>query len=97
LKTNIEPLVGALQKVEQLQGVSYRMKGGGTREIGVVAENVARVVPEVVSLNAETREVEGLDYSRLTALLIEAVKAQQVEIEQLKGEVLELKAKQVLK
>jgi hypothetical protein len=97
LKTNIRPLVGALQKVEKLQGVSYEMKNGSAREIGVVAEDVERVVPEVVSRNAETREIEGLDYARLTALLIEAVKAQQVEIEQLKSEVLDLKSRRAAK
>jgi Chaperone of endosialidase len=84
IKTNIQPLQGALEKVERLQGVSYVRKSDGEREIGVVAEDVDQIIPEVVSHDPETHEVQGVDYSRLAALLIEAVKSQQVEIERLK-------------
>jgi Chaperone of endosialidase len=90
LKTNIRPLTGALQKVEQLQGVSYDRRDDGRHEIGVVAEDVAQVVPEVVSRDPQTKEIQGVDYSRLAALLIEAVKSQQSEIEQLKARVEQL-------
>jgi hypothetical protein len=83
-KINIRPLLGALEKIEGLQGVSYDRKSDGRSEIGVVAEDVAQVVPEVVSRDAKTHEVQGVDYSRLVVLLIEAVKTQQAEIDQLK-------------
>ena len=46
-KTNIQPLEGALEKIVQLQGVSYERKADGKHEIGVLAEDVDRVVPEV--------------------------------------------------
>jgi hypothetical protein len=82
-KTNIQPLQGALEKVEQLQGVSYERKADGKHEIGVVAEDVDEIVPEVVSHDPKTNEVQGVDYSRLAALLIEAVKTQQAEIQQM--------------
>lgn len=83
LKTNIQPLGGALEKIGRLQGVSYERKSDGKHEIGVVAEDVDRIVPEVVSHDPKTHDVQGVDYSRLTALLIEAVKSQQAEIERL--------------
>jgi hypothetical protein len=83
IKTNIQPLRGALGKIERLQGVSYERKSDGKREIGVVAEDVDPIVPEVVSHDPETHEVQGVDYARLVALLIEAVKSQQAEIERL--------------
>jgi hypothetical protein len=86
-KTNILPLVGAISKVEQLQGVSYDRRADGKHEIGVIAEDVDRVLPELVSRDSETKQIEGVDYSRLTALLIEAIKSQQVEIQQLKTQV----------
>jgi hypothetical protein len=86
-KTNIQPLGGALEKVEHLQGVSYERKSDGKHEIGVVAEDVDQVVPEVVSHDPKTQEVQGVDYSRLAALLIEAVKSQQAEIQQLKEKI----------
>lgn len=87
IKTNIQPLHGALEKIERLQGVSYERKSDGKHEIGVVAEDVDRIVPEVVSRDPKTHEVQGVDYSRLAALLIEAVKSQQTEIERLNSRI----------
>ncbi len=89
-KTNVQPLEDALQKVEHLQGVSYDRKTDGKHEIGVVAEDVDQVVPEVVSHDPKTHEAQGVDYSRLAALLIEAVKSQQTEIQQLKAQMAQL-------
>ena len=93
IKTNIQPLRGALEKIERLQGVSYERKIDGKREIGVVAEDVDQIVPEVVSHDPETHEVQGVDYSRLAALLIEAVKSQQAEIERLNTRIAQLTSK----
>ncbi|SPE45698.1 hypothetical protein SBA7_950014 [Candidatus Sulfotelmatobacter sp. SbA7] len=89
-KANIQPLEGALEKVVQLQGVSYERKSDGKHEIGVVAEDVAQIVPEVVSRDPNTHDLQGVDYSRLTALLIEAVKSQQAEIQHLKAQIEQL-------
>jgi hypothetical protein len=89
-KTNIQPLQDALARVKALQGVSYERKSDGKHEIGVVAEDVDRVIPEVVAHDPETHEVEGVDYSRLVALLIEAVKSQQAEIELLNSQMAKL-------
>ena len=80
-KTNIQTLPNALEEVEQLRGVSYDLKGSGKHEIGVIAEEVGRVVPEVVSFDANGKDAQGVDYSRLTAVLIEAVKEQQRQIQ----------------
>ena len=92
-KTNIQPLDGALDKVQKLQGVSYERRDSGKREIGVVAEDVARIVPEVVSRDPQTREIQGVDYSRLAALLIEAIKSQEAEIRQLRQQIEQLNSK----
>jgi Chaperone of endosialidase len=81
-KTNIETLPDALEKVEQLRGVSYDMKSNGKHEIGVIAEEVGAVVPEIVEWDKNGKDANGVDYSRLTALLIEATKQQQREIRQ---------------
>ncbi|HEY7129017.1 MAG TPA: tail fiber domain-containing protein [Nitrospira sp.] len=89
-KTNIQPLHDALGTIEALQGVSYERKSDGKHEIGIVAEDVERVLPEVVAHDPDTHEVEGVDYSRLVALLIEAVKSQQAEIERLKSQMAQL-------
>lgn len=82
-KTNIQTLPDALAKVEKLRGVSYTLKATGKREIGVVAEEVGAVVPEVVRYEPNGKDATGVDYERLTALLIESTKQQQREIDRL--------------
>ena len=79
-KTNIQTLPDALSRVERLRGVSYDLKDSGKHEIGVIAEEVGQVVPEVVSYEKNGKDAAGVDYSRLTALLIEAVKQQQKQL-----------------
>jgi len=68
-------LHAALAKVEQLRGVSYELRDSGKHEIGVIAEEVGKVVPEVVSYEKNGADAQGVDYGRLTALLIEATTA----------------------
>jgi hypothetical protein len=92
-KENIEPLGEALEKVERLQGVSYNRKADGQHDIGFIAEEVGAVVPEVV-LWKETGEAQSLNYGRLTALLVEAVKEQQAQIRALQEELATIKAGQ---
>jgi hypothetical protein len=74
-KEEIRPIENALERVMQLRGYHFRWKPeyGGTEDIGFLAEEVARVVPEVVSYEPDG-QVAGMDYSRLTALLVEALK-----------------------
>jgi hypothetical protein len=87
-KTNIQTIQGALEKVERLRGVSFDWKEKGTgHDIGLIAEEVAGVVPELVSYDENGNDAMGLDYARLTALLIEAAKEQQSQIRELKEEV----------
>jgi len=85
-KTNIQPLHDALGMVMLLRGVSFDRKETGKREIGVIAEEVGKVVPEVVTYEENGQDARGVDYSRLTALLIEATKEQQGEIRQQQAE-----------
>ncbi len=80
-KTNIQPLTGSLDKVMKLQGVSYDQKEGGKHDIGLIAEDVGQIVPEVVAYEDNGVDAKSIDYARLTALLVEAVKEQQKTIE----------------
>jgi hypothetical protein len=89
-KTNIQTLDGALGKIEQLRGVSYELKANGKREVGVIAEEVGAVVPEVVTWDKNGTDAQGVDYSRLTALLIEATKEQQALIQQQQEQIAQL-------
>jgi hypothetical protein len=79
-KTNIQTIHGSLGKIEQLRGVSYDSKASGKHEMGVIAEEVGAVVPEVVTWDNNGKDAQSVDYSRLTALLIEATKQQQALI-----------------
>jgi len=82
-KTDIQPLVGALDKIERLRGVSFSWTANGKHDIGLIAEETATVVPEVVTFDSTGKSAKGIEYSRLTALLIEAVKEQQNQITEL--------------
>ena len=99
-KTDIQTLPNALDKVEKLRGVSYTLKATGKREIGVIAEEVGKVVPEVVQYEENGVDARSVDYTRLTALLIEATKQQQAEIAEqrvaLSGALKQIKAQHAL-
>jgi hypothetical protein len=88
LKTNIVPIKNALNKVLQLNGVEFDFISGndtgylGVHQIGLIAQDVSKVIPEVVSKNNDG--TLGLSYQHLVALLIEAMKEQQKEINDLK-------------
>lgn len=79
-KTNVEPLDG-LSLVQQLRGVRYEWTATGTPDVGLIAEEVGRVVPEVVTYASNGTDAESVNYAKLVALLIEAVKSQQAQIE----------------
>ncbi len=89
-KTNIEPVEGALEKVQRLRGVSFDWKSDGRHDIGLIAEEVGEVIPEVVAYEANGTHARSVDYGRLVALLIEATKEQQKTIQQLKVQLREL-------
>ncbi|GEM_PF-5509253 len=80
-KKNIRPIENALGLVRKLQGVRYNWKQNDRRDIGLIAEEVAEVLPEVVEYEANGVDVFGLRYANLTAVLVEAVKEQQKQIE----------------
>jgi hypothetical protein len=82
LKTDITPIENALDSIAALTGVSYTRRATGRRESGLIAEEVEKVLPEIVS---DTGEYKSISYSRLTAYLAEAVKSLRQEIQELKG------------
>ena len=72
LKTDISTIVNALQKVKQLRGVQYKRTDTNENGIGVIAQEVKDIVPEVVLGSEETQY--SVNYGNLVGLLIEAVK-----------------------
>jgi hypothetical protein len=76
-----------------LRGVSFDWKASKKHDIGMIAEEVGEVVPEVVSYEEDGINAQALDYARLTALLVEAIKEQQKAVKEQQKEIESLKAK----
>jgi len=85
LKDNVNPISNALNQLLSLNGVTYDRKDGTTKnEAGLIAEDVFKVLPNLVTLNKQG-DPEGVNYTKLTAYLIEAVKELKNELDSLKG------------
>jgi hypothetical protein len=100
-KTNIHPVDNALAKVKALQGVYFNWNQkdfpekdfGAQNELGFIAQEVEKVVPEIVSKDKSKEEYRAVKYDKLVALLVEAMKEQQKQIEQLQIKVKQLSKK----
>jgi hypothetical protein len=92
-KENVQTLDGALDKIMAMRGVSFDWKPehGGKHDIGFVAEEVGQVVPEIVSWEKDGQWAQGMSYDRVTALTVEAIKEQQIQIESLQAANAELR------
>jgi hypothetical protein len=85
LKKDIIPIENGLEIVKKLTGVSYKWKANDRQALGVIAQDVAKVLPSAVREDKEgTKSVE---YDQLIAPMIEAIKEQQSEIDSLKHEI----------
>jgi hypothetical protein len=81
LKTNIQPIANPIEKVLQISGVSFNWKETGKATLGVIAQEIELVLPELVS----DTDPKTVNYNGLIGLLIECVKDQQNQINELKG------------
>ncbi|WP_395300451.1 tail fiber domain-containing protein [Enterobacter sp. ECC-175] len=84
LKENIKPLDRSLENILKLKGVSYTWKENKTADVGLIAQDVEKVYPELVKTKDDVKQV---DYQKLVAPLIEAVREQQEQINALKADV----------
>ena len=91
LKTNITQIKNSLSKILQLNGVEFDFiesaNSGylGVHQIGLIAQDVKEIIPEVVGENIDGNL--GVSYQHLVALLVEAVKEQQEQINELKRKI----------
>ncbi len=81
-KTNIRTIRDPLDVVTKLRGVSFDWTEDGRPDIGVIAEEVGAVLPEIVEFEDNGTDAKSVKYSRLVSVLIEAVKAQQQQLEE---------------
>ena len=92
LKNDIQPIDDALSSVLQLQGKSYRWnEDEDKQDIGLIAQDVEQIFPQLVAEDANG--FKAIAYSRLTAVLVEAIKEQQGQIASLQQENRELKSR----
>jgi hypothetical protein len=78
-KENIVKLDTAVDTIKQLDGVSYNWKDTGNKSYGVIAQDIEKVLPELISTN-ETG-IKSVNYNGIIAFLINAIKEQQAEID----------------
>jgi hypothetical protein len=98
-KKDISPIENPLAKVMQLRGVNFNWNTtaypqrmfSDKRTMGFIAQEVEKVVPEIVQTENTAEGYKSVQYDKVVALLVEAVKAQQKQIQQLKREVKKLK------
>ena len=81
LKTNIQTIEDPLAKIIQIEGVSFNWKENNKPALGVIADQVEKIIPELVT----DGDPKTVNYNGLIGLLIEAVKEQQVQITELKS------------
>lgn len=83
LKTNIKTIENGLETVKSLRGVTFDWKIGGQPSVGVIAQELEKILPELV----KTGDVKTVNYDGLVGVLIEAIKELSAEVEELKQQI----------
>ena len=88
LKDNIRPIESALFKVQQIRGVTFdwnekagKLEQEKGHDVGLIAQEVEKVLPEVIQIRKDG--IKAISYEKVVPLLVEAIKEQQVTIENL--------------
>ena len=91
LKENIKPIENALSDICQLEGVTFDWKESGTQGQGFIAQQVEPIIPDVVNTDEDTG-MKSINYVGLIGHLVEAIKTQQTQIDDLKAEIQSMKS-----
>jgi hypothetical protein len=86
LKDNIKAIPNAVEKVQQIGGYEFDWNNNSSHsghDVGVIAQEIEKVLPEIVTTRNDG--YKAVRYEKIVALLIEAVKQQQLQIEELKS------------
>jgi hypothetical protein len=76
-KENIVTIDSALEKVTSMRGVYFTKKDSPERHVGVIAQEMEGILPEVVHTDSSEEKMKSVSYGNITAVLIEAIKEQQ--------------------
>ena len=83
LKKDVSPMQNALETVNSLSAVNFTWKKGGAKDFGFMAQDLKKVVPEAV--HGTDEGMFGVDYGRLTAVLVSAIQEQSAQIKDLQA------------
>jgi len=92
LKENIKPLNNSLEKILKIRGVNFDWRDGEENQIGFIAQEIEPVIPELIVGSGD--DYKGVLYGNLTALLVEAIKEQQVQINTLEQRLAEIESRE---
>lgn len=84
LKTNVKKIDNALEVLDQINPVSFDWKDTNNKSYGVIAQEIEKILPEIVATNPDT-DIKSVSYIQLIPFLIQAVKDLQEEVNILKG------------
>ncbi len=83
VKENIKTIDNAITKVNKLRGVEFNKIGSEKKSIGVIAQEIEKILPEVVK--EDDKGMKSVAYGNIVGVLIEAIKDQQKQIDELKS------------
>ena len=94
-KTNIRPVTNALDKIKALRGVYFNWNQnefpdrqfGSNVELGFIAQEVEKIIPEIVTKDKTKEEYRSVKYDKLVSVLIEGIKELTKQVEYLKTKI----------
>jgi len=90
-KKNIETIQNPLQIISNVRGVTFSWKENNSSDFGFIAEEIGKELPNIVEWEEKGKKALSMDYTRIVPILIEGIKAQQLQIDELKSEIISLK------
>jgi len=91
LKEKINPLSNTLEKIDEINGVSFLWKNNHRKDIGFIAQDIQKVYPELVKKDPKTN-ILSVNYVQLNAVTLQAVKELKQKNKDLESEVKDLRA-----
>ena len=82
-KKDVQKLENAMEIINQLEGVSYKWKDTDKQDYGFIAEEVGKVLPDIVEWHDDEEFATSMDYMRIISFLVEAVKYQHNKLNEL--------------
>ena len=83
-KKDIQTLDDPMDVLKNINGVSFKWRDTDRLDYGFIAEDVGKVLPNIVTWENNKKDAQGMDYLKIISFLVEAVKKQQKEIDELK-------------